>query len=163
MFSKNTLLILSICLLSLIPTSFAQTNTPTEAVTPQVYAGANLNFIFLAAHIGAKDVFIDNFGVRLDLVTGAPLTFRPIGVVSLNGLYTFHEEGNTEFYVGGGPKVTLSPDSESIFGLGALVGSEFVFESFRTFVEIDLIFAPVVAEVFVPILPVIRLGFSVPF
>lgn len=164
---RNPLLFLIISVLALSSLSLAQNNDDvSQTVTPQVYAGANLNLVFLGGHIGAKDVFIDNLGVRFDVITTLPLSFQPGVVLGASGFYTFHEENNVAFYAGGGLKTAIGANGIGTVGLGGfgisgIAGAEFIFEPFSTFVEVDFTVATNIND-FITI-PILRLGVSVPF
>lgn len=168
-FMRSLFVFFAVCVLFLGSSSFAQVSSESnEAVVSQAYAGANVNLVLyfpaLAAHVGAKDVFVEDFGVRLGFVTAVPYSFELAGVISLDGLYTFYETSELDVYAGGGPKFVFSTATSpyTIFAFGGVVGAEFAFESFNTFVEIDFLLIPDVA-VIIPLVPVLRLGFSIPF
>jgi len=177
---RTSLLSFILILVSFFNLSSAQSNSLTSnseeatqeqnIVTPQAYAGLNGSLVFIfplvSAHIGANDVFIENFGIRLDAITVFPYTTDPIFGLSLNGLYNFYEVKNLSLYVGGGPRAIFNFTSEprSDFTYGMVIGGEISGDSIAAFGELDLSYTPELDYWFgLSAFPIVRFGVSIPF
>ena len=136
----------------------------------ETYAGGHIATIYilpvLGGHVGAKNVFAENFGVRLDVETPLPYVVVGIFGLGLNAMYHQAINANTSFYAGAGGRALVGVTgggSGAIFGAGILAGLEFDLDNIRLYVELDENFMiDPTAGNFLPI-PIFRFGVNIPF